>query len=316
MIFRPGTKWEVDLLPSIAPIFRIDLSTKKMHLIGTGFWITDNGHLVTARHVIQDNMNSAGSDLGPIFALQTFPDRSFNVRSLSRSDLHPHFDLALSETVCAPQSKDLPTTPLTLSLEELEVLDPVCSFAVLSHDHLSSDEDSATIYKFQGSMISNFTLKAEPLNFAVQFSIGEVKTIFEEKRDSVMLNFPCIETNVPIYGGNSGGPLLDQRGRICGVHCTSFDGDRISYHVPIYGIFSLNMAAQSLDAKAPSGKLISVLDLALNQDIYCEPPLLDTNRIIYSGLRWLWYAAKCFTRREMPSKDYYFGSSKVKRMVD
>ena len=32
-----------------------------------------------------------------------------------------------------------------------------------------------------------------------------------------MLPFPCIQTDVAIYGGNSGGPLLDMGGHLVGV---------------------------------------------------------------------------------------------------
>lgn len=128
-----------------------------------------------------------------------------------------------------------------------------------------------------------------------------------------MLNFPCIETTVPIFGGNSGGPLLDTRGRICGVHCTSFDGDRISYHVPIHGILNLKLSAESFGIQDPLRPLRSVMELAIEDKIFFEPPLLDWDGVIRSGLRWLGYAAKCAYRKERPSKDFYFGSRKSRK---
>lgn len=50
MLFKPfpGTRKEVDLLTGIAPVFRIDLESRTAVLVGTGFWVTSVGHLVTA----------------------------------------------------------------------------------------------------------------------------------------------------------------------------------------------------------------------------------------------------------------------------
>jgi hypothetical protein len=50
MLYKPygGARKELDLLGAIAPVFRIDLRTNQARLIGTGFWATAFGHLVTA----------------------------------------------------------------------------------------------------------------------------------------------------------------------------------------------------------------------------------------------------------------------------
>jgi hypothetical protein len=112
MLFKPypGTRKELDLLAGIAPIFRLDLGSGKVELIGTGFWVTKAGHLVTAWHVVDENIGPDGVDRGPIFAIQTFPDRSLAVRNFSKTDKHPTFDLALSETVAAPPHVDSVTS--------------------------------------------------------------------------------------------------------------------------------------------------------------------------------------------------------------
>lgn len=43
----PGTREELDLLTVIAPVFRSDMESGEARLVGTGFWVTDAGHLVT-----------------------------------------------------------------------------------------------------------------------------------------------------------------------------------------------------------------------------------------------------------------------------
>ena len=133
MLFKPSpsTRKDLDFLTGIAPVFRVDPDTNEVHLIGTGFWVTEMGHLVTAWHVVQENIDRSGVDCGPIFALQTFADRSVVVRSFTKSDKHPQFDLALSETFTAPPLADRSTTPISMSLDVLSVLQPSVQFCRL-----------------------------------------------------------------------------------------------------------------------------------------------------------------------------------------
>lgn len=54
-------------------------------------------------------------------------------------------------------------------------------------------------------------------------TVGEVREIHREKRDSVKLNFPCYRVNARFDGGMSGGPVLNDSGQLCGVICDSFN---------------------------------------------------------------------------------------------
>ncbi|WP_165931021.1 trypsin-like peptidase domain-containing protein [Paralcaligenes ureilyticus] len=302
----------MDLLTGIAPVFRIDAGTNEAHLIGTGFWVTDVGHLVTAWHVIQENIGEDGVDRGPIFAIQTFPDGSLVVRSFKKSDKHPRFDLALSETVTTPPRADRPTMPIAMSLDELSIGDPVFSFAVLADDQIFENEKlpGHTIYKFNGDISGDFLPRPASVKFAVRLSFGHVSMIFEQMRDRVMLPFPCIQTDVPIYGGNSGGPLFDVRGRISAAHCTSFGGNDIAFHVPILGVLRLQARAQSFGIKDSARTQRSILELAIMQKVSFDPPMLDADRLVRSVLLWLWYATKCLARRERPSMNVHFSTTR------
>ncbi|MDO3515269.1 serine protease (plasmid) [Ralstonia pseudosolanacearum] len=312
MLFKPypGTRKALDLLTGIAPIFRIDMKSGGAKLIGTGFWVTDAGHLVTARHVVEENIGTDGIDQGPIFSIQTFTDRSTVVRKFRKSDLHPQFDLALSETVAAPPAEERPTSPITMSLDDLRVGDEVFSFAVLAHDQTFSDEKlpGVTSTRFIGEIWTDGLPASTSVTFAVRLSFGSVSEIFEKMRDCVMLPFPCIQTSVPIYGGNSGGPLFDVRGRICAVHCTSFDGSDIAFHLPVQGILQLTIRNESLSINDRDRKYRSVLELAAMQRISFDPPMLNGDRLVPSLFRWLWYAAKCLARRERPSLNIHFAT--------
>ncbi len=314
MLFRPypGTRKDVDLLTAIAPVFRIDLDSGEAKLIGTGFWVTDAGHLVTAWHVIDENIDANGVDCDPIIAIQTFADRSIAARNFSKTDKHPRFDLALSETVAASSSARRQTTPISMTLDELKVGDQVFSFAVLSHDQVFENEalEGHTAHRFSGELSTPGLQNFVPVEFAVRLSPGYVSEIFESMRDKVMLPFPCIQTDVPIYGGNSGGPLFDIRGRICAVNCTSFGGSDISFHVPIEGVLELRTRAESLGLQGSLRRNFSLIELAVDRRVAFDPPILDYDKFARSIVRWLWYSLKCLARRELPSRAIHFATTK------
>jgi len=310
MIFKPypGTRKALDLLPAIAPVFRIDTQNGTVHLIGTGFWVTQLGHLVTAWHVIEENTGSSGMDRGPIFAVQTFPDRSLAVRNFRKSDKHPTFDLALSETAPSPPYEDRPTSPIAMSLDNLRLGEPVFSFAILPLDHAFENETvpGITTAEFVGTISGEGMCDRAPISFAARLSFGHVTEIFDKMRDSRMLPFPCIQTSVPIYGGNSGGPLFDIRGRICAVHCSSFSGSEVSFHVPIQGVLDLRTRAKSLGMEDQARTQLSVLELAVEDIVFFDPPMLDVGRPFRSARRWLRHVARRIAGRELPSRNVHF----------
>ncbi len=246
-----------------------------------------------------------------MFAVQTFSDRSFAVRNFSKTDKHPMFDLALSETLVASPHAERPTSPIAMSIDDLCIGEPVFSFAVLAHDQAFEGESlpGVTTAVFSGEISSDEFSNWIPIKFAVRLSFGKITTVFEKMRDRVMLPFPCIQTDVPIYGGNSGGPVFDVRGRIRAINCTSFGGNEITFHIPIQGVLHLRARALSLNMEDSSSKQRSILELAVSGKILFDPPILDADRFTRSVLRWLGYAAKCVIRRQRPSTNVHFATT-------
>jgi hypothetical protein len=72
---------------------------------------------------------------------------------------------------------------------------------------------------------------------------GRVTEVHPSGRDRALLNFSCFRTNAPILGGMSGGPVLNDRGHICGVASSSHtlqDGEEpISYAAALWPAVSL-----------------------------------------------------------------------------
>lgn len=227
-------------LAGIAAIYNVSREGEA-RLIGTGFWITETGHLITAWHVIADNIGEDGVDRGPIYAMQALGAGTAIPRVLRKSHKHKIFDLALSETQVFGGPHAYPTRPLSMTLDEPKIGDPLFTHAFLSRNQKLNDE------KYQGISTAGFNglLSIPDLNLTYELSyqarvgFGHLTAIFKEPRDRVLLPFPCFQSDIPIYGANSGGPVFDTKGRICAVNCTSYAGDNISFHIPLKGILDL-----------------------------------------------------------------------------
>lgn len=265
-----------DHLPGLAAIYRISFSGEAS-LIGTGFWITEKGHLITAWHVIQDNIGADGVDVGPIYAMSMSPERVHSPRCLRKSFRHPKFDLALSETMVADDSRSVLTHPLPMTLEE-----PSVGAEVFTHAFVAANQP---FFKgaYPGFTSSRFTptlwapdldLTTE-LDYMTRMETGHVREIFTRARDSVMLPFPCFQSDIPIYSANSGGPVFDVKGRICGVNCSSYEGTDISFHIPINAVLELFARDIELIPEDPVPRARSLLELGLARRARFEPPLVN-----------------------------------------
>lgn len=90
-------------------------------------------------------------------------------------------------------------------------------------------------------------------------TVGEVATVFDDRRDSSLLNFPCFQTNARFDGGMSGGPIFNSTGQICGVICaaltTDDQGPYTSYGAMIWpALFTtVDFEGHGLQCKGPYG---------------------------------------------------------------
>ena len=90
-----------------------------------------------------------------------------------------------------------------------------------------------------------------------------------------MMPFPCFRSDIPIYGANSGGPVFDTSGRVCGVNCTSYQGQDIAFHMPLKGILDLWAREIEFFPEDPAPRNRSVLEMGLAKRIHFDPPLAN-----------------------------------------
>jgi trypsin-like peptidase len=98
-------------------------------------------------------------------------------------------------------------------------------------------------------------------------SFGEVKRIYPERRDSVMLPFPCYEVNARFDHGMSGGLVIDEWGSVCGLVCSSLPAsahqEAVSHVTTLWPMLRTLISADR-GAKYPRGVTYPTIDLALD----------------------------------------------------
>jgi Trypsin-like peptidase domain len=274
-LYRQKRQWHVaDGLTGIAPIYKVSFDGNA-DLIGTGFWITEKGHLITAWHVIADNIGDDSIDRGPIYAVQTFADRKLVVRVLRKSCRHPVYDLALSETL-SPEGYDTDLTwTFSMTIIEPKVGDLVGTYSFLSFDQKFDGEkhEGISTDSFEGTFAIPGLELIYQLRFAARINKGQVLEVFPEGRDRVILPFPCFRSDIPIYGANSGGPVFNRAGQVCGVNCTSYEGQDISFHMPLKGILDLWARDIELIPEDPTPRKRTIFEMGLAHRICFDPPL-------------------------------------------
>ena len=153
--------------------------------IGSGFYISDDGKIVTNAHVIQNALSVSVKDAD---------NNEYDVVSVIAYDID--LDLAIIKI-------DATTTPAQLCYE--------C-------------ETAEKIYTLGSA-----------LGLLDTFSDGIVsnpsRTLESDYMDGTM---PLIQITAPISSGNSGGPLIDEYGRVLGVNSYGYDeGQNLNFAIPV-----------------------------------------------------------------------------------
>ena len=231
---------------AILPVVKIAFDGQ-ISLIGTTFVVTNTGIVMTAKHVILDNLDVHGKDLGGIGVLPIYGRFAGRYRPFHHSSWHSSADIALCE--CArfahrdSGEEILNTVVFDLSLKHQRLGEPVSSQffhdPALKPDQSIPNEPTNPLRRW----VTRSTLRVEsaaqgtpdpddiPRGFSPSARIthGKLTNYFARGRDSVMLPFPVFETNMPIYGGSSGGPVFNSEGHVIAINCTRFEGNDVAY---------------------------------------------------------------------------------------
>ena len=238
---------------SIMPV----VAMKGQHLrgVGTCFAISSQGLVLTARHVIEDALEfdehgrQTDPDLGigAVYAAEPGPEDVGQVPDLLGGPIPAHrvhysqsHDVAVmhlrlptrratAETIRMPQ--------LALGMRIPQVGDHCVGIGYHSMDW------KQTTGAYTHKVVQSYSA-----------SQGRVRSVHLAKRDDVLMNFPCFETNCRFVGGMSGGPVISGvSGTVIGVVCSSFDMPEGQGHIS-YASLAATSLFLVLDATTEDGR--------------------------------------------------------------
>jgi hypothetical protein len=258
-----------DPIQEIALRFVVELENGEMYAVGTACLI--GGHLaITARHVLEHAVERFGtarkSASGTlevsgysIRLIQVLPGPTYNIWNVSKawvcsSDIAIlHFGL---------DGSSAPETPVSWRVPLIRVVPPPTGQKVLAFGYRESKIQVTTT---NGNRHIDF-------NDIPTTSAGEVGQIFAERRDSSMLTFPCFEVLARFAPGMSGGLVIDEEGRLCGLVCSAMQfADQtmppLSYAATLWPMLTTIISADRGDAY-PRGVSYPMIDLAISDIIH------------------------------------------------
>jgi len=209
-----------------------------MEIIGTGFFVTTCGTMVTAAHVAREW--TEGSALLAIH--QEFDGPGVVCRQIVQAILHPAADVALVrlETQKSTTTKRLLRNAIMkLSLEVPPTGSPVACWgypqSILLPPNWQFDGFSVLLERGEGQ--------------------GLVEEYFPNGRDLAMQPGECVQTSMNTMGGASGGPVFNERGEVFAV-VSSGMGEHTTYVAPIRDL----ALARIFRVEGPKGTRLNLIE--------------------------------------------------------
>jgi hypothetical protein len=261
---HPGT--------GVVPILK-EVGERRLVVIGTGFYVTRYGLLITAKHVLEDLMADDGTSLVQSFVCHLVGDGDIHFRRIRMAHLLIDADIGIAQADNFLESA--PFNPLQNLRATLSTQFPV-------------EGEALTTYAYPENEILDFNRKDKiPEIRGDYFQGGFLR--FVENPEHPFLRFPYFETTVEIRSGASGGPVFNSQGQVIGVNCRGWDfrggeheANPLSYIVPISNILNINVDLFMLPKvsweamqipEARKGKVLSGFELAKYGHMLFMPPL-------------------------------------------
>jgi hypothetical protein len=196
---------------------------------------------ITARHVIESEFRAFGGTLDDPTGTYEALHRTFALTW--PRDGKPGMTLHVVRSWCSSQS-DL--AALWLAPDRQEDVDCRWSCPILS---LNPPCTGTNIAAFGFPKSETAQMDANQFNVSVfpMTSTGHVTEVHHAQRDRGLLPFPCFRTNARFDPGMSGGPVFDEKGRLCGLVCASLFSpgepsvEHISYVSTLWPLLSINI---------------------------------------------------------------------------
>jgi hypothetical protein len=176
-------------------------------LIGTGFYISPDGLFVTAKHVIEDVFEQ-DKQIKPLAIFHAYFHNGFfgqfdySIRPVMQCWVGEKADIALGVAANGHHKKtgEFQTNfHWCISWNKPSINDRICLYAYPNHKITKSDNRQNCI-------------------FSPDFYEGLVEEV-ADFRDKVFCPYPYLQSTIHSHSAASGGPLINNNGRIIGVNC-------------------------------------------------------------------------------------------------
>ncbi len=236
-----GEGTTVEPTSAIFPILR---QTKEgyYYLVGTGFFITNNGIFVTAKHVLMDGFDANSKQTDNMMIVH-FANGTYYKRQILRFTSHSVADICVG--IVAPMAHTI--TGESLKNKMLSLVKNVPSAGT-----------QLCTYAYPQTVIKHGV--NQELHFYANYFEGIVQEHYPSGRDNVMLPGPCVQTSMYIHGGASGGPVFDCEGKVFAINSTGYEDDDLSFVTPIHTIVELHLKGVKINNNE-SNEFLSVNDL-------------------------------------------------------
>lgn len=194
----------------------------KLHFVGTGFFISQNGVFLTAKHVLMDVVGSDGNAYLPIGMIQLMLENSYLIRPITKCTSHSEADIAIG--VCAPVHKNSDGSEFRNICMSISVESPTVGARIAT-------------YAFPETTVEH--REKQFLRVRGGYFDGLIEENHPNGRDLALMPGPCIRTSMHIHGGASGGPVFSDSGAAFAVNSTGFLDESISYITPISAVLDM-----------------------------------------------------------------------------
>ncbi len=212
----------------IFPICYVDKYTRNLVFLGTGTFINSEGGFVTAKHVmfVKNKFNPLKRDkpAWPLFIIQSIGNER-HIRQVERIDVNPNSDVGVGLLVekLDNDGNRITNPKLAINTGIPKKKDVVKTFAYPNSEFVRTSKND-----FEGDFIPDWFQ-------------GEVTEIITEQRG--FYQGEIIQSNMPVDGGASGGPVLNLKGEIIAVNSGGDPNSNppISSLTPIRNILSIQV---------------------------------------------------------------------------
>ena len=222
------------------------LGSNQYKFVATGFFVTDSGLFVTAKHVLEDFSPER------LVAWQFLPNNEYFPRPILAFSCHATCDVAVGQLVRAVN----PSGELLINNKHmLTTVPPPIGEHVATYAYPNTKIEHAEI--------------GQRLYFNPVFYDGLLEEYIPNGVG--LLRGPCYRTSMVIHGGASGGPVASSSRPVFAINSTGIKGMDVSHVSRIDEILSLSLTLNYEDGQ----EVISIANLAQSGQITFDPPLIN-----------------------------------------